>query len=73
MKIKFVWTKGIIFLVFILFTLNCSKEKSPLTPNLKYFNPNKLVQLDLENIYGFWTSDTIKQMSTSDHATSVSS
>ena len=55
-----------LFLFLILFLIHCHKDFSPLgdvSPETKYFDPQKLSLLKLDSLENFWQGDTITHKS----------
>ncbi|MBN2103567.1 hypothetical protein JW835_05945 [bacterium] len=63
----------LIFLLMVSFFISCIRDKNPTDTIIKYFDLALLDQLDIENLSGFWASDTLITKIDSDCSTAVNS
>ena len=57
-----------ITMISILFLTFCSKNKNPIEPTQKYFEPTKLELLNLEELDSFWLADSTIEIHESNSA-----
>ena len=49
--------RKVIFIFNFIFLIGCARDKSPISIDMKYFPPQKLILLELDNISYFWKQD----------------